>query len=409
MRKFAKYKTLLISNRKNFKRFPYRVFKFHRPKWNFLKKLKRFRFLFFKFRQSRKKIFQEKTYRFLNFNSSKLSFLRKFSFDTSLSKSKNVCISKYISCLTTLKFRCFRKKFYDKERLSTFFIQKAKLSLLKDLVFLNYNKPVHLHNDSKKNFLVNKTKNDKFFYFSKIIRNDILKKEFSSKNRLKKKRKFNINEFLLNKLLIKRKKKKVSSVNFYTTLVNKKKKKINLPFIRPYLVKNRYDFLEKIKNYYKNSNYTKILLSNTFGNSVNIKKITKKKISDLSKKKFFLNFLIKPQYRLNILLWNLYFFSTPHQANQQLLNKQILVNGKAVNSNILLRKGDIISFLRNTHCRFFKSFSKKCSPVEYFLTFIEVDYETETIIVIKDFSELSTNDLYFLMTNSFALRNLTYS
>ena len=30
-------KTLLISNRKNFKRFPYRVFKFHRPKWNFLK------------------------------------------------------------------------------------------------------------------------------------------------------------------------------------------------------------------------------------------------------------------------------------------------------------------------------------------------------------------------------------
>ena len=80
MRKFAKYKTLLISNRKNFKRFPYRVFKFHRPKWNFLKKLKRFRFLFFKFRQSRKKIFQEKTYRFLNFNSSKSSFLRKFSF-----------------------------------------------------------------------------------------------------------------------------------------------------------------------------------------------------------------------------------------------------------------------------------------------------------------------------------------
>jgi hypothetical protein len=47
--------------------------------------------------------------------------------------------------------------------------------------------------------------------------------------------------------------------------INKKKKKINLPFIRPYLVKNRYDFLEKIKNHHKNSNYTKILLSNTFG------------------------------------------------------------------------------------------------------------------------------------------------
>ena len=107
-----------------------------------------------------------------------------------------------------------------------------------------------------------------------------------------------------------------------------------------------------------------------------------------------LNYLIKPHYQLNILLSNLHFFSTPFQASQEIYNKRVLVNDKIIKFNICLKKGDIITFTRKSPFRYFKCFLQRYSFDNRLFSFIEVDYETETIIVIKDFFELSVEDFH---------------
>ena len=121
-----------------------------------------------------------------------------------------------------------------------------------------------------------------------------------------------------------------------------------------------------------------------------------------------MNYLIKPHFQLNILLSNLHFFSTPFQASQEIYNKKVLVNDKTINYNLCLKKGDIITFKRNSPFRYLKCFLQRYSFDNRLFSFIEVDYETETIIVIKNFFELGLEDFQLLIKDSIQLKNLTY-
>ena len=54
-------------------------------------------------------------------------------------------------------------------------------------------------------------------------------------------------------------------------------------------------------------------------------------------------------------------------------------------------------------------FDKKKRRTKKFLTFVEIDYYTKTIIILKDYKELSLEDLYLLVTEYLNLKNFSYN
>lgn len=146
-------------------------------------------------------------------------------------------------------------------------------------------------------------------------------------------------------------------------------------------------------------NMRKYLLS-LFDNSIDFK--IKKSLK--MRKEIILHFLIKPYYRLDLLLWSLDCFRTSFESRQKITSKKILVNGEIGKSNYYVKKGDIISFcsmkgkgkvwnnfLKNTEC-YVKN--------DCFFTFVEMDYYSNNIVILKDLYELSEDDFELLSEES---------
>ena len=101
---------------------------------------------------------------------------------------------------------------------------------------------------------------------------------------------------------------------------------------------------------------------------------------------------IRPEFRLDILLWRLKIFSSVFFAKLAIRNKQVTVNGLSKNFDFYLTKGDVIKL----------SLVKTCSLKEHFLkyfkvvfipSFIELDFYTNTIVVLKSFNNFKVDDL----------------
>jgi len=220
---------------------------------------------------------------------------------------------------------------------------------------------------------------------------------------------FNISRNLIKKIPLRILKFRRPKWVFLQKSLTRKNKQRQL--INPFLIKNSYKSWERVKKYYKKGLQNKNLLYSIYNNSIKFKTLKKKISKKALKKEIILNYLIKPQYKIDILLWNLYFFSSIYHARQKISNKQVLVNNLSVKSNTFLQKGDIITFKswNKKNDLFFNRFLKKYSLNEKFFPFLEVDYYTKTIIIIKNFDELSFEDLQILITDFVHLKSLSYN
>lgn len=103
---------------------------------------------------------------------------------------------------------------------------------------------------------------------------------------------------------------------------------------------------------------------------------------------------ITPELRLDILLWRLKFFSSPYLAKFAFHNDLVLINGLKPAHKLLLNRflkgGDILSISPSTCYNYKKNLGLVVSSV-YLPTFIELDYYTNIIILLKDL-ELSARD-----------------
>jgi hypothetical protein len=86
----------------------------------------------------------------------------------------------------------------------------------------------------------------------------------------------------------------------------------------------------------------------------------------------------------------------------------VQVNGCFRKGNYFLRKGDIISFNSKYRAEYLdlkesKSafFSSKVIP-----TFVEVDYYSNCVVVLKDVEELTVEDFYLLIKDSYCLKKI---
>jgi hypothetical protein len=198
--------------------------------------------------------------------------------------------------------------------------------------------------------------------------------------------------------------------NFPLRLLNFKKskwliikKKLNLRLKRnsifsPIIKKNTFKNWFKLKTFYKKNLENNLLLTTFYDKSINFKKIKKEKTKKKLKNDIISITFLKLEFQINVLLYHLNFFDSVYKVNQELNNGNILLNNSICYFNTLLKCGDVINF--NDACHIdIKSVKNKISLNERILTFVEVDYYTRTIIVIKNMEELSSEDLFLLLSD----------
>jgi len=179
------------------------------------------------------------------------------------------------------------------------------------------------------------------------------------------------------------------------------------PFVNVLINKLPFKSISRVKKYYKVKLQTKKYIASLFDNTINLKKSVNLKL----KKDLICAYLVKPLFRIDILLWYLNYFSSSFESRQNINNKKVFVNKESIKANYFIKKGDIISLnfklsFEKNHT--YNSIKKKYVPNKMFFSFLEYDYYTNTIIVLKDLKDLTIEDLRLLIEESMKVKNILY-
>jgi ribosomal protein S4 len=182
-------------------------------------------------------------------------------------------------------------------------------------------------------------------------------------------------------------------------------------FMNPFLIKTTFKIWEKLKTSYKSGLFVKNNIYKFLDSAVS-KNTFKKQLFFYKKtniRKIYLASIVLGLLRIDCLLQNLNFFLTSYQARQIINSRQILVNNKPVVGNYIVKKGDIISFSDafSDPSLFTKNILKMYSINNHFFSFVEIDYYTKTIVILKDLTDLSEEDFYLFSYEHFDLKKFT--
>jgi ribosomal protein S4 len=191
---------------------------------------------------------------------------------------------------------------------------------------------------------------------------------------------------------------------------NFKRKKIK--FVDIFLQKATYKNWNKVKKTYKKGlelkRYLDILSDVKFSISYYKKFSSNQTNSLFFTKNLVFNFLIKKFFRLDLLLWKLKIFSSPYESRQYIKNNVILVNNKSSYEAYFLKKGDIIKF-KSFSLLNYKNKILNNKGFDFLQSFIEIDYYTNCIIILKDLNTFSIEDFFLILYNqSINLKYLLY-
>jgi len=227
--------------------------------------------------------------------------------------------------------------------------------------------------------------------------------------------------FRIKKKLSFLKQKVEKTINLYTFSKKSKQKKYNTFNIKKQIERKKsffsyldltkkaistsYRGMPKLAKFHKNKLQIKKYFQSLFDNSIHFRSEN----NTNSKIQFFSKSFVKPFFRIDLLLWYLNYFSTSYQAIQQIHNHVVLVNEKKIGSNFFVKKGDVISFSDKMLFKtknFILINQNKYFINHVFFTFLEIDYYSNIIVIIKDFNELSAEDLTLLIEKSISYQNL---
>lgn len=170
-----------------------------------------------------------------------------------------------------------------------------------------------------------------------------------------------------------------------------KSKKKNTPiFCDHLLTKTSYKRWDKVKLHYREGLDLKRSIFKFFDNSLSIKHF--KTIFKVYQKETFSPLismvLIKPLFKLDILLWKLCLCDSVHQVRQFIQQGLIKLNGLTIIQSKDLRVGDMITFTIAQKYSFNRNFKNS-----FLNACVEIDYYTGSIVVLKDFNQLTREDL----------------
>jgi len=161
---------------------------------------------------------------------------------------------------------------------------------------------------------------------------------------------------------------------------------------------------EKIKTAYKTGLTFKTAIMSSFDNSITTPLLKKAVFTrtNRSTKDLLIQSLIKPYFRIDILLTSMEFFKTSFQARQFINEGNVLLNFKKVKGNVFVQKGDVIVFNteRSDAFLYLNSFLKNKTKFTKFYSFVEYDLYTKTIVIVKNLKELTEEDIFLLLPQS---------
>lgn len=190
-------------------------------------------------------------------------------------------------------------------------------------------------------------------------------------------------------------------------LIKQKKIKKSYFSLKTVLFTRRWKFYKlKYKNTVLTKKYFKCLFDQAL--SQHFYKKIKSLNPKLNKLLNYLFFILKPEFRLDIFLWRLHFFSSCHQSRNAINNKQILINGKKTHPNYYIKKGDIVTFKCNNFFKqpIYKNNLKLSFVNTFLMTFVEFDFYTNTIVILKNVNDLNENDIFLLNNSDLNISNI---
>jgi len=113
---------------------------------------------------------------------------------------------------------------------------------------------------------------------------------------------------------------------------------------------------------------------------------------------------LKPEFRLDIILWRLHFFSSPYSARSAILKQDVLVNNLGANFSYFLQQGDIISLSNSINL---KSLIELKISRFILQPFIEIDYYTNSFIILQDYQCLNIDSFSCLIRQPFKVSSLS--
>jgi len=164
----------------------------------------------------------------------------------------------------------------------------------------------------------------------------------------------------------------------------------------------RFKIYKKIKSYYRRRLKTKQLIYQVYRNSFNFKffrnYIKSKKTSFMSRVKSMSILLMKIEYRIDILLWRLNFFSNTVEARSAILSGDVLINNRKTSHIHFLKEGDTVRILSFIHLKEIAKLQKK---TKFFYSFIEIDYYTKTLVILRGVDTLNYQDFSPFLNHPF--------
>ncbi len=168
-------------------------------------------------------------------------------------------------------------------------------------------------------------------------------------------------------------------------------------------VKNDFKVWNKVSRAYKEKLKSYSFLAAVFDNSIKLKKL-KAQSNIKIRKTAYQRYLFENYYKVCSLLWFTNFFASSFESRQKIASRSISVNNKIATPNSLLKNGDIISISDDTIN--INKVIKKYNPTLSILTHVEVDYYSQSAIVIKDIHDLSEEDFFLLTLDYVNVQNL---
>lgn len=174
-------------------------------------------------------------------------------------------------------------------------------------------------------------------------------------------------------------------------LLQDSKKKTKKRFFKNFLIVPIFKRWLKGNKIYKDSLFLKRSFNRLFNYRFSVPYLKK----NLYCKNAIRAFLIKPIFKIEILLWKLKIYKSVREAQKNIIKNIISINNKTkFKSFYYLKKGDIIDFSCVNLGFIKRSFIQN---QELFFPFCEIDFYSGTIIIVKDLNELTEQDLLLML------------
>jgi hypothetical protein len=156
-------------------------------------------------------------------------------------------------------------------------------------------------------------------------------------------------------------------------------------------------FIVRSRFFFKNLLFMKSTVLKYFNGCFSVKFFKKLSLSSVYKENL-ISFFIKPEFRLDMLLWRLNFFISPYLARFAFQKNLVLINNNSILNYYFLKQHytrclngiELISLnLKYSFKHNLNSFVKFL----YLSTFLEVDYYSGNIILIKNLNNLTFKDI----------------